>query len=107
MLIELHKGFVKSDESAEVNKINLDVNKKDISEVIKLSVAKKSCKETNHYIYELIKEFDEELNKIIEDNNKHAELLKKMEEIIKTREEYVKSVEEIIKGKVKVQYSYD
>ena len=76
MLIELEKGFVKTDESPKVNNRNLDVINKNITEVS---------------FYEFSKMLNVKTKKNIEDGSKRAK-------------ENTESVEKKNRGKYKVQF---
>ena len=95
MLIELEKGFVETDEGAEVNNKNLDkINKKILED-------NNFCQRNKNFAFDVSKIVAKRVKKNIKDDDKTAKEINTFEKV-KTAEENIKNYEEKSKGKYKV-----
>ena len=95
MLIELEKGFVETDEGAEVNNKKVDVINKKNSE------DNNFCQRNKNFAFDVSKIVAKRVKKNIKDDDKTAKEINTFEEV-KTAEENIKNYEEKSKGKYKV-----
>ena len=99
MLIELNKGFVKTDQRTELKNKNPELINSKISEVIRFLQTNKLCESTKMYVLGSIKRF---YDKNMVNNDKNAEEIETFEEYVRILGENFKNLREKSKGKVKI-----